>query len=276
MAPIEKDGCLFIFANMVEINKLDKKIRVGAVSYLNTKPLIYGFEKGMMLDTVDLQLDYPSKIAAMLLDGSIDIGLVPVAIIPEMKTSFIESEFCIASDGAVSSVCLFSEVPVEEIKTVLLDYQSRTSVMMVQYLLKEYWKINPVYINASANYITEIKGSVAALIIGDRAFKQKSISKFHYDLGLAWKLHTGLPFVYAAWVSNKPMTPEFNVSFSNVNRFGLEHIAEVIKLNKTEQVDLENYFAKNILYQLDETKIKGLNLFLDICSKANIPKLLEA
>ncbi len=247
------------------MNGTTGKIKVGAVSYLNTKPLVYGLEKGMMNDEVELLLDYPSNIATALLDGIIDIGLVPVAIIPQMKEYYIESEFCIASDGAVSSVCLFSEVPVEEIKIVLLDYQSRTSVLLVQYLLTEYWKVDPQFIPASNDFIEQIKGTTAAVIIGDRAFQQKKIAAFNYDLGLAWKLHTGLPFVFAAWVSNKPMAPAFIKAFNLANKFGLDHIAEVIEKNQIEAIDLEHYYSENIQYQLDENKMKGLAMFLDYC-----------
>lgn len=109
-------------------NGHSNKIKVGAVSYLNTKPLIYGFEKGMMKDEVELVIDYPGKIAQALLDDTIDVGLVPVAIIPRMKECHIVSDYCIGANGPVASVCLFSEVPLEKITTVLLDYQSRTSV----------------------------------------------------------------------------------------------------------------------------------------------------
>src|SRR5437879_5085439 len=92
-----------------------EKVRVGAVSYLNTKPLVYGLEKGMMKDAVELTYDYPGKIAQSLLNHTIDMGLVPVAIIPEMNEYYLVADYCIASDGPVASVCLFSDVPVEEI-----------------------------------------------------------------------------------------------------------------------------------------------------------------
>jgi chorismate dehydratase len=78
---------------------LQRKIRVGAVSYLNTKPLVYGFEQGMMADSVDLKIDFPSKIASMLLEDEIDVGLVPVAIIPELKEYNIISDYCNGFDG---------------------------------------------------------------------------------------------------------------------------------------------------------------------------------
>ncbi len=117
---------------------MERKVRVGAVSYLNTKPLIYGIEKGMIKDEAELVIDYPSKIAAMLLNDEIDVGLVPVAILPKMKEHYIISDYCIGSVGAVASVCLFSEVPLHEMKMVLLDYQSRTSVALLKVLIKEY------------------------------------------------------------------------------------------------------------------------------------------
>ena len=131
---------------------MDKKIRIGAVSYLNTKPLIYGFEIGMMNEKVDLLIDYPSKIATMLLNDEIDVGLVPVAVIPEMKEHYIISDYCIGSEGEVASVCLFSEVPLCDIKTILLDYQSRTSVALLKVLIKKYWKLDVIFQNTSNGY----------------------------------------------------------------------------------------------------------------------------
>ena len=133
------------------------KIRIGAVSYLNTKPLVYGLEKGLMKDEVELLYDHPAKIAQYLLDNTIDVGLVPVSIIPGMKEYHLVADYGIAADGQVASVCLFSEVPLNQITTVLLDYQSRTSVMLVQYLLKEYWQHNPAFKKAGIDFINEIK-----------------------------------------------------------------------------------------------------------------------
>lgn len=108
------------------------KIRVGAVSYLNTKPLIYGFEQGKMRDEIDLLIDYPANIASQLINDKIDVGLVPVAILPLLKEHHVVSDYGIACDGEVASVCLFSDVPLHEIRTVLLDYQSRTSVALLK------------------------------------------------------------------------------------------------------------------------------------------------
>ena len=241
---------------------MDRKIRVGAVSYLNTKPLIYGFEKGIMKDEVELLFDYPANIAAMLLKDEIDLGLVPVAVIPKLKEQHIISDHCIGCDGEVGSVCLFSEVPMEEIKTILLDYQSRTSAALLKILLKEYWKTAPQLSEASQGYENNIEGSTAALVIGDRALKQRKKSRYIYDLGTAWKEMTGLPFVFAAWVANKKLDEKFIRSFNEVTSAGLQHIGEIAAANPFEHYDLYHYYTSNISYQLDESKRKGLELFL--------------
>src|SRR4051794_25941902 len=122
------DLLMALYICEIKLNRLERKIRVGAVSYLNTKPLIYGLEQGYLKDDIELVYDYPSHIASMLLNDDIDVGLVPVAIIPKLKEAHIITDFCIGADGAVASVCLFSEVPLEDTEKILLDYQSRSSV----------------------------------------------------------------------------------------------------------------------------------------------------
>ena len=241
---------------------MDRKIRVGAVSYLNTKPLIYGFEKGEMKDEVDLVVAYPAKIATMLANDEIDVGLIPVAIIPKLKEHYIISDYCIGSDGEVGSVCLFSEVPLEKIENILLDYQSVTSIELLKILLKQYWKIDPVFISTSEDYRKDIKGTTAGLVIGDRALEQRNVSKYIYDLGAEWKKFTGFPFVFAAWVSNKKLDDSFIDDFNKTNAFGLQQLNKVIEENPYEFFDLKKYYTSYINYSLDENAKKGLQLFL--------------
>lgn len=236
---------------------------MGAVSYLNAKPLVYGFEQGLMKDEVTFVYDYPAKIATALLNDEIDIGLIPIAIIPEMKEYYIIGNHCISSEGEVASVCLFSEVPLQEIKTVLLDYQSRTSVRLAQILMKEYWKINPEIKNASHDFRSEIKGTTAAVVIGDRALEQRKISAYQYDLGLAWKEFTGMPFVFAAWISNKPLNKEFIAAFDKANEFGLQHIDEVVRLNPYSAFSLKKYYTDHIKFRMDAVKLQTIALFLE-------------
>lgn len=237
------------------------------MSYLNTKPLIYGFEKGMMKEEVVLVMDYPANIASMLLKDEIDIGLVPVAILPALKEYYLISDYCIACDGEVASVCLLSEVPVNEIQTVLLDYQSKTSVALLKLLLKEHWNIKPKLVDTVQGYELSISGTTAGLVIGDRALEQRNRSKYCYDLGQAWKELTGLPFVFAVWVSNKSMDKQFIKKFNMTNDLGITHIEEVIKLSNFLSFDLKLYYTKYIKYIIDNKKQNGLNEFLNRIEK---------
>src|ERR1043165_5988838 len=109
-------------------------IRVSAVNYLNSKPFIFGLQNSDIINEIDLQLDIPSVCADKLEENKVDIGLVPVAILPELEEHHIISDYCIGADGEVSSVLLLSDVPLDEIKSIHLDYQSRTSVMLAQVL----------------------------------------------------------------------------------------------------------------------------------------------
>jgi chorismate dehydratase len=191
------------------------------------------------------------------------MGLVPVAILPYMKDFYINTDYCIGSNGPVASVCLFSEVPIQQVETVLLDYQSRTSVQLARVLLKEYWNVRPRIVNAGKDFRDHIRGTTAGVVIGDRALEQRMVSPLVYDLGDAWKNLTGLPFVFAAWISNKPLDPGFIHEFNSANREGLEHIAEVVSENPYPVFDLTAYFTRYLDYRLDEPKRKGLDKFLE-------------
>jgi chorismate dehydratase len=241
-----------------------KKIKVGAVSYLNTKPLLYGIRRSAeLMEMIELVEDYPAKIAAMLIEGTIDVGLAPVAVIPKLNEWHIVSDYCIGANGDVASVCLFSEVPIDKIEKVLLDYQSRTSVNLCKVLLKHYWKINPVIEEAKENYISEIKGTTAGVVIGDRALNQRKISPFIYDLAGSWKAMTGLPFVFATWIANKELPPAFTALFNQANGLGLAHLDEVIAENPYPVYDLKKYYSTNISYNLNDQKKEGMNMFLE-------------
>lgn len=241
---------------------MDRKIRVGAVSYLNTKPLLYGIERSPIRREIDLIIDYPSSIAGMLLNDEIDMGLVPVAIMPLMDEAHINGEYCIGSNGNVASVCLFSETPMENIERVLLDYQSRTSVQLARILLKEYWRVSPGLVNGGTDFRDHIKGTTAGVVIGDRAFEQRQISPYVYDLAEAWKAFTGLPFVFAAWISNKRLDPGFIKAFDEANHQGVLHIDDVVAENPYPLFNLHDYFTKHLDYRLDVFKRKGLEKFL--------------
>lgn len=245
------------------------KIRVGIVNYLNTRPLIYGLQRAPVSDLIELKGDYPARLADMLLNDEIDIGLIPVAVIPQLPSYHIIGDHCIGTEGEIASVALFSEVPMGEIKKIYLDYQSRTSVALLKYLVKEYWGIDPEFIQSvDEDYRKEIKGTTAGLVIGDRAFEQRKISTFIYDLGSEWKKITGLPFVFAAWVSTREMPADFIEVFNKANALGLQHIDEIVQENSFTLYDLSKYYNLHLSYHLDERKRAGMELFLKYISES--------
>jgi chorismate dehydratase len=242
-----------------------KKIKIGAVSYLNTKPMLYGMQTDSFLQEHELLLDFPSHIADMLKTGAVDVGLIPVAILNQLPNYHIVSDFCIASDFDVASVCLFSEAPVKDLTTIYLDYQSRSSVALLKILMKEFWGINPILIEAeNESFRTKIYGTTGALIIGDRALEQRRLSTYIYDLAGEWKSLTGLPFVFAVWVSLKPMSEEWINKFNAANAIGLTKLDEIAEQQKYPLYDLRKYYSHHISYLLTDEKRKGIERFLEL------------
>lgn len=253
------------------------KIRLSAVSYLNTKPFIYGLYRSALSDNIELSLDIPSECARKLASGETDLALSPVAIIPSLPQAFIVSDYCIGATGEVKTVCLFSERPLGEIKKIFLDFHSRTSVELTQLLCREYWNIAPEFIPATEGYEKRIGGSTAGLIIGDRTIGKHDHFPYVYDLGEAWMHWTGKPFVFAAWISTRPMNPGFVRDFNLALEQGINHIPELCNiLPGIAGFNLEDYFQNNISYQLDDAKWDGLNLFLKhLGSQTQITRLIR-
>lgn len=242
---------------------MNERVRVGIINYLNVKPFLYGIRQSRQLEQIELVETYPARLAAMLLHNEVDLGIVPVAILPEMKQYQIVSDYCIGCDGPVASVCLFSEKPIHQIETVWLDYQSRTSVVLAKILLKHYWQINPEFKDARGEeYRHHITGTTAGLVIGDRAFEQRKQSTYIYDLGEAWKDYTGLNFVFAAWVANKQLPAAFIEAFNQANAAGIQAIDQVVAQTPYSLFDLDKYYRYNINYKLDERKRAGMEEFL--------------
>ncbi|MFA6056880.1 MAG: menaquinone biosynthesis protein [Taibaiella sp.] len=249
---------------------MNRKIKVSAVSYLNTKPLLYGIEHHKVINDIELILEYPALIAQHLRDNTVDAGLVPVAAIPTIPNARIISDYGIGADNEVASVCIFSQVAIEHVEKIYLDYQSRTSIRLAQVLLKHYWKKDVEILQATENYIDEIKGTTAGVIIGDRALLQLQRFEHVYDLAAHWKKFTGLPFIFAAWVANKELPEDFVKAFNEANASGLEHIDQVVADNPFPAYDLNIYYRQNINYILDEDKKKGLALFLEYLNDPTI------
>ncbi len=243
-----------------------QRYKVSVVNYLNSKPFIYGFQKSEKLqECIDLVEEYPAQCAESLIQGRTDLALIPAAMILQLATPHIASSYCIGSVGKVQTVCLFSDVPIHEVKDVILDYQSRTSVRLFQILANEYWKIQPEYHTSSPGFESQIRNTTAAVVIGDRTIDLFGRFSYIYDLGEIWEKYTGLPFVFAAWVSPFALNQHFLEIFEEACTTGMKSLDEIIEdLSEvnTPAFKLEDYYRKYISYDLDDKKREGLELFL--------------
>lgn len=249
------------------------KIKVSAVSYLNTLPFLYGINNTKLINQIDLSIDMPSICADKLIAGEVDLGLIPVAVIPKLKNSHIVSDFCLGANKKVNTVLLLSDVPLNEIKTVLLDYQSRTSVNLVKVLAKEFWKITPKWVNTEKGFEKKIKNNVAGVVIGDRTFSIKNNYKYAFDLAEQWYINTKLPFVFAAWVANKPLPNSFINDFNKALNFGVENINQVVNAYSSKQISKDRllyYLTEEMSYTYTQEKQKALSLFFDYLVKHSI------
>jgi len=248
-----------------------KKIKISIVNYTNTMPYKWALKRSDLLDKIDLQEDIPSICAQKLKFGQVDIALVPVALLPELNSYFIETDFCISADGKVDSVKLYSEVPLNQIKTITLDYQSKSSVTLIKVLAKFFWKLDVGFRDGSPGFENEIKNSNAAVIIGDRTFLLNKKYSFEFDLAEEWKKFTNLPFVFAAWVSIEKLPVSFINEFNSALKYGVNNIQQAVnddfKSTSLSKKDAFNYLSKRINYNLTADKRKGLQLFLEFIKR---------
>ncbi len=242
-------------------------IKISAVSYLNTLPFLYGMQAdASFMQSIELSKDIPAECARKLLNNEVDLGLIPVAVIPKLNYAELHSNYCIGAVGKVESVLLLSDVPLEEIESVYLDYQSRTSVKLCQLLCERFWNIDVKFIAADSNYEKKIEGTTAGVVIGDRTFNLHRKFNYCYDLSEEWMKWKGLPFVFAAWVSNKKLSKKFIDHFNEVLSKGVQCIDESIAHYNSDRLSSERqqlYLKKFIDYDLDEQKKQGLALFLE-------------
>lgn len=237
-------------------------IEISAVSYTNTIPFIYGLQHHDVIKEINLSLDIPSVCAEKLRTNKVDIGLIPVAAILDLEDAHIISDYCIGANGAVDSVFIFSNCPIEEIKYLSLDPESRSSNQLALILLKNYWKINPELVYDSNTYGLNASSKSAFVQIGDRTFGQKNKHPYAYDLAAEWKNFTGLEFVFAAWVSNKILSEDFIAQFNEALKYGLAHRVKIAsKIGKIQGFDISDYLINKIDYQLTESKKQALTLF---------------
>jgi chorismate dehydratase len=254
------------------------KIRISAVSYLNTVPFAYGIRNSEIYNHISLSMDIPSVCAEKLIHSKVDLGLVPVAALLEMKEYHIVSDYCIGAEGPVQSVMLMSQVPLHEIKSIYLDYQSATSVLLNRILALKFWKLDVEWLPSGPGYEDKIKDTTAAVIIGDRVFTNRNKYAYKFDLAEEWKNFTGLPFVFAVWASNIKLPSEFINSFNDALSYGLAHKAEALKEwknNIPSDLNALDYLENNISYNMNDQKKKAMELFLSYARELKKPTQAE-
>jgi len=251
----------------------NKKIKISIVNYTNTLPFKWALKRSELAQKIELQEDIPSICAQKLKYKQVDLALVPVALLSELPSYFIETDFCIGAFKKVDSVKLYSEVPLHQIESITLDYQSRSSITLTKILCKHFWKISPKYVDASPGFENDTKHKNASVVIGDRTFYLNGKYNYEYDLAEEWFKFTGLPFVFAAWVSIEKIDESFMNDFNKVLKFGVEHCADAVNENVgsltiAKEKALE-YLTQRIDYNLNEDKRKAMKVFLEYIKNLN-------
>lgn len=241
-------------------------LKISAVSYLNTFPFVFGLNQSGFLKNFSLELDVPSICAEKLKSGSVDVALVPVAALPEIDNFHYISDYCIGAVSDVKTVLLLSKVPLEQISCIFLDFDSRTSVNLIKVLAKNYWKIKPTWENLKSGEASTRHEIESLVAIGDKTFEMRTHFPYVYDLAGAWISHTGLPFVFAVWISRKKLPDDVLSQFALALTYGITHKKECIEYFRDKLPDCDDclsYLEHNISYDFDSKKKAGLEKFLD-------------
>ena len=248
--------------------------KIGAVSYLNTKPLVAGLVP--RAPDYDLMFDLPSRLADQLAQGELDVALIPVIEAAANPDYTIVSDACIACHGPVWSVKLFSKVPLPEIKTLALDEGSRTSRALTRIYLANKFGVKPDCELLPINQDWTQSNCDAALVIGDRAMKTEAMEfPISLDLGTAWNSWTGMPFVFAVWAARAGTDLELvSGLLSEARDIGLQRLPE-IAADQAKHYDLSHedclrYLEEHIHYYLGDKEKQGMDMYFQHAAKLSL------
>jgi len=248
--------------------------RLVMVNYLNSKPFEFGLSRSSFTKHLKIKTATPASCAQDFMHGNADIALLPVGALDDLKDYKIISDYCIGCDGEVRTVCIFSNEKIEDCTRLLLDNHSRTSFLLSQVLMKEYFRLELPFLPLSIDQYLNQKGD-AVLMIGDKVFEYEKDFKYKYDLGVIWKEWTGLPFVFAVWVAKNDLDASIENELNNAFKLGIGHLPEIIQAESSENLDLYYYFNHNIQYNFDKEKKKGLSHFLQLANQILPSKIYQ-
>ncbi len=238
-------------------------MKISLVSYINTYPFLYGIENYLNGHQVELSKDVPALCTERFKNKEADIALVPVATLPELEDYKIISDCCIGGKGDVDTVLLCANVPLQHIKNVYLDTDSRTSVQLLKVLADFYWNRKWSYMpldSVSENMLTDLE---AVLLIGDKTFSLRHAYPYVYDLSGSWFAFKQRPFVFAVWVARNHVPDSFVQDFNKALKEGLKHKKEAVEAYRPlgNKADLLSYVERKIDYVLDKEKRETIDLF---------------
>ena len=240
-------------------------VRLGAVDYLNVRPLVHGLDA--RTDLMSLRFDAPSECARLLDAGEIDLGMVPSITYLNRPGDQIVPGVCIGSDGPVDSVALFLRRPLRDVKTLAVDTSSRTSVALTRILCARRFGISPDFVPHAPDLAAMLSWADGALVIGDPALfaDHRALGAEKIDLGLAWSEMTGLPFVWAFWAGRPDAAaPEVVNALQGAARSGianLDEIADAYSADAARRAISRRYLRASIRFQLDVRALEGLRAY---------------
>lgn len=243
------------------------KLSVAAVKYLNTLPMLHGLQKSPYSNLFDLHLEDPAECARMLIDGEVDIALCPVGALIDLDEYHIVSRYGIACHGHVRTVSIYSDLPLEELKAVKLYHESRSSNILAQVLDKEYWKLDLQFIGADQDGPDVPMGH---LVIGDACFEHETKFQHITDLGDAWLKLTGLPFLFACWVSIKQVDVKIEHILDQSFKAGISELGSLVLPRNQAHVNLHDYLRDNIRYDIDKETLQGMTKFIKYVADLNV------
>jgi chorismate dehydratase len=259
------------------------RVRLGAVGYLNARPLVYGLEESPRFA---VRYDVPSECARLLHEGSIDVGLIPSIEYLRAGPYRIVPDLAIASRGIVASVALYTRKAIGDVRSIAMDTSSRTSVALVRVLCARQYRIQPVIESLGPDLDAMLARCDAALIIGDTALFQSAISNQQsaiekIDLGDAWTTMTGLPFVWAFWAGRPDALLADDVrALQHARDEGVRRPEELARAYLSNEPERHfagaRYLRENIKYYLGDDERTALETFYRYAAEAGVVSKTDA
>jgi chorismate dehydratase len=256
---------------LLESNIVMKRLRISAISFLNTVPLMWDFEHGPAAANFEISYTLPSQCAAELQAGTTDIGIIPAAAYAQIPDLVIIPEVAIAARRPVRSILVVSKVPVENIRTLALDTSSMTSVALTKILFERWLGGGRTFTSMAPDLNAMLREHDACLVIGDTALQVDRRKYVTLDLAEEWIRFTGKPFVFAFWAIRRAALADAPADLAAIFQASRDHgvmpgsVAAIAlewsgRLGLSE-ADIHSYLTENIHYQLDRGCLDGLQLF---------------